>query len=356
MTAASGPRRLGDLAEFVGGRVVGDPDLMIHGVASIEAARRNDITFATNEKFLQEAFASAAACVIVALDVITDTGKTLLQTDNPRFAFARIAGLFAPPQRLIPGIHASAVVAPGAKTGRDVAIGPNAVVDEGAVLGDNVVLFPGVYVGKNAHIGEGTIIHANVTIEQEVRIGAHCIIHAGTVIGSDGFGFVENARKHYKIPQIGNVIIEDNVEIGSNCCVDRATSDSTIIRSGTKIDNLVHIAHNVVIGHDCLIVAQVGISGSVTVGNSVTLAGQVGIAGHLTIGDRTVVAAKSGVTKSIIGGVHVSGFPAKPHRDELNILANIQNLPSTVDKVNQLVTAVQRLGRRIDKFEGGDRS
>lgn len=344
--------KLIELAEFVGGRIIGDPEVRITGIASVETAKRGDITFAVSEQFMQNAQECAADCIIVP-PVLNESEKNLLLADNPRFAFAKIASLFYAPTRLPPGIHQTASIASTVRIGREVAIGSNAVIDDEAVIGDGAVIYPGVYVGKKAAVGAGTIVHANVTIEEEVEIGANCIIHSGTVIGSDGFGFVENSGKHYKIPQVGKVIVEDNVEIGSNCAVDRAATEATIIRSGTKIDNLVHIAHNVIIGHDCLIIAQVGISGSVTIGDNVTLAGQVGVAGHLQIGDRTVVAAKSGVTKSIPGGVHVSGFPAKPHNEEKKIVISMPRLPELIKKVTQLTTALQRIARRIDKLEGG---
>jgi UDP-3-O-[3-hydroxymyristoyl] glucosamine N-acyltransferase len=347
------PRPLRDLAEFVGGRIIGDPEMPITGVASIESARRTEITFALNEKYLQAAEEGEAACIIVPPHLTESDQKTLLTVDNPRFAFAKIAGLFAPPASVATGIHATAVIDPTTRLGRNVSIGAKVVVGREAIIGDDVVLYPGVYVGPKVSIGTGSAIHANVTVEDETAIGAHCIIHAGTVIGSDGFGFVENGGKHFKIPQTGRVVIEDNVEIGSNCAIDRAAADATIIRSGTKIDNLVHVAHNVVIGHDCLIVAQVGISGSVTIGNNVILAGQSGVAGHIEIGDRTVVAAKAGVTKSIPGGLHVSGFPAKPHLEEKRIMISLPKLPELIRKLGQLVTAVQRLARRLDKIEGG---
>lgn len=354
MPTSATPRRLSDLAEFVGGRIIGDAELFISGVASIETAERGDITFAVDQKFLDAAVACAASCIIVPQH-ITECDKTILQVENPRFAFAKIAALFAPRPRVKPGIHPTAIIDPSVKMGRDPAIGPLVVIEEGAVIGDAVVIFPGVYIGRGALIGDRTVVHANVTIEEEVIVGRHCIIHGGTVIGSDGFGFVENGGKHYKIPQIGNVVVEDNVEIGANCTVDRAASGSTIIHSGTKIDNLVHIAHNVVIGHDCLLIAQVGISGSVTVGNNAIFAGQSGVAGHLSIGDRTVVAAKAGVTKSLPGGLHVSGFPAKPHNEEKKIMVSLAKLPELIKRTAQLTTAVQRLARRLDKFEGGQK-
>lgn len=345
-------RRLSALAELVGGRIIGDPDLLITGVASVETATKSDITFAIEERFIANAESSPAACVIVP-NYVTDSEKTLLQVDNPRFAFAKIASIFAPPERFATGINSSAVISPQATVGREVAIGAHVVIEEDARIGDAAVLFPGVYVGRGCRVGSYTIINPNVVLEPGTEVGDHCIIHAGTVLGSDGFGFVENGGKHYKVPQIGNVVIDDNVEIGANCTIDRAASGSTIVKSGTKIDNLVHIAHNVVIGHDCLIVAQVGISGSVKVGDSVVFAGQAGVAGHLTIGDRTVIAAKSGVTKSLPGNLHVSGFPAKPHNEEKKIMVSLPRLPDIIRKVTQLTTAVQRLARRIDKLEGG---
>ena len=356
-------RRLSDLAEFVGGRIVGNKDIFISGVGSIETAERDDITFALNEKLLLEAADCAAACIIVPHnleqivsgngDGLSRAGKTLLKVDNPRFAFARIASLFSPPHRIAPGIHPTAVIAPSVALGREVAIGARVVVDEGAHIGDGVTLFPGVFIGRGSRIGASTIVHANVTVEHEVVIGSHCIIHAGTVIGSDGFGFVEHGGKHYKVPQIGGVVIGDNVEIGANCTIDRGASGNTIIKSGTKFDNLIHIAHNVVIGHDCLIIAQVGISGSVTVGDHCILAGQVGVAGHLEIGDQTVVAAKAGVTKTLPPRIHASGFPAKPHLEEKRIMISLPKLPEMVKKVVELTTAIQRLARRLDKIEGG---
>lgn len=347
------PRPLRELAEFVGGRVVGDPATPITGVASIESARRTEITFALNERYLQTAEAGEAACVIVPPYLTESEQKTLLISENPRFAFARIAGLFAPPASVEPGVHAAAVIDPSARLGRNVSIGARVVIGREAEIGDEVVLYPGVYVGSRVAIGAGSVIHANVTLEDETAIGARCVVQSGAVIGSDGFGFVENGGRHFKIPQTGRVVIEDNVEIGANCAIDRAAADATIIRAGTKIDNLVHVAHNVVIGRDCLIVAQVGISGSVTIGDNVVLAGQSGVAGHIEIGDRTVVAAKSGVTKSIPGGLHVSGFPAKPHLEEKRIMISLPKLPEMIKKLGQLVTAVQRLARRLDKIEGG---
>lgn len=344
--------RLADLAEFVAGRVIGDAELAITGVSAIETAGKGDITFAVEQRFLDSAMESEAACVIVPPH-ISESEKALLIVENPRFAFSKIATLFSPPRRISPGVHSSASVSPSARLGREIAIGANVVIEPGARIGDLVTLFPNVYVGENVVIGDSTIVHPNVTVECGVKIGAHCIVHAGTVIGSDGFGFVENQGKHYKIPQIGTVEIGDNVEIGANCAIDRAADGATIIKSGTKLDNLVHIAHSVVIGHDCLVIAQVGISGSTTVGDNVIFAGQAGVAGHIHIGDRTVVAAKSGVTKSISGNIHVSGFPAKPHNEEKKIVASLPKLPELIKKVGQLTTAVQRLARRIDRTEGG---
>ncbi|MBL4888749.1 MAG: UDP-3-O-(3-hydroxymyristoyl)glucosamine N-acyltransferase [Candidatus Lindowbacteria bacterium] len=344
--------QLSSLAELVSGRIVGNSDLMINGVSAIDTAKKGQITFAVEEKFLDAAHESEASCIIVPQH-IKECETTLLQAENPRFAFSKIASLFAPPRRMTAGIHASSVIDSSATIGREVALGPHVVIDENANIADSVAIFPNTYVGRNVSIGNNTIIHANVTLEEGVQIGSNCIIHAGTVIGSDGFGFVENGGKHYKIPQIGIVIIEDNVEIGSNCSIDRAAAGATIIHSGTKMDNLIHIAHNVEIGHDGLIIAQVGISGSVTVGDNVIFAGQAGVAGHLSIGDRTVVAARAGVTKPIAGNMHVSGFPAKPHNEERKILASMSKLPELLKKVTQLTTAVQRLARRIDKSEEG---
>lgn len=349
------PRTVGELAAFLGGEVVGDPGTAIRGAAAIEEAGPGDVTFALDERFLARAEASEAAAVI-APPALSSDRKTLVRVENPRFAFAQALHLFAPPApRPPPGIHPTAVVAPDAVLGAEVAVGAHAVVEAGAVLGDGAVVHAGAHVGAGARVGPHSEIGPRAVLCHRVEVGASCVIGPGTVIGSDGFGFVERDGVHHKIPQVGTVVIEDDVEIGALCAIDRAVTGETRIGAGTKMDNLVHVGHNVRIGRRCLVVAQVGISGSVTVGDRVVLAGQTGVGGHLTIGDGAVVAAKSGVTKSIPPGQYVSGFPARPHTEEKKIKVSMGRLPETVRRVGHLMRAVQRLARRIERLEATSR-
>lgn len=348
------PRTVGELAAFLGGEVAGDAATPIRGAAAVEEATGGDVTFALDERFLTRAEATGAAAVI-APPGLSSASKTLIRVENPRFAFAKALRLFAPPPPRPEGIHPAALVSPEAEVGAEVSIGPGAVVEAGARLGDGAILHAGAYVGPGARVGAHAEIGPRALLCHGVEVGASCVIGPGSVIGSDGFGFVEHQGAHYKIPQVGTVVLEDDVEIGALCAIDRAVTGETRIGAGTKMDNLVHIGHNVRIGRRCLIVAQVGVSGSVTVGDRVTLAGQTGVGGHLTIGDGTVVAAKSGVTKSIPPGGYYSGFPARPHREEKKIKAILGRLPETVRRVGHLVRAVQRLARRIERLESTGR-
>lgn len=349
------PRTVGELAEFLGGEVRGDPSAAIRGAAAVEEAGPGDVTFAVDGRFFGRAEACEAVAVIVPQGV-ESTRKTLVVVENPRFAFAKALHLFAPPPpRPAPGVHPTAVVAADAALGRDTAVGAHCVVEAGAALGDGAVLHPGAYVGAGCRVGAHTEVGPRAVLCHGTEVGASCIIGPGTVIGSDGFGFVENAGVHYKIPQVGRVVVEDDVEVGALCAIDRAVTGETRIGTGTKMDNLIHIGHNVRVGRRCLLVAQVGISGSVTIGDHVTLAGQTGVNGHITIGDRTVVAAKSGVTKSIPPGQFVSGFPARPHLEEKKIKVSLGRLPEMVRRVSHLIRAVQRLARRIERLEATNR-
>lgn len=224
-----------------------------------------------------------------------------------------------------------------------MAIGAYVTIEDNVSIGDNTIIYGGCYVGQYTKIGKDTLIYPNVSIREYVNIGSRVVIHSGTVIGSDGFGFANMDGVYERIPQIGSVAIEDDVDIGSNVTIDRARFDKTIIGRGTKIDNLVHIAHNVVIGENCIIVAQVGISGSASIGKGVTLAGQVGVVGHITIGDGAIVAGRSGVTKSVAPGAFVSGFPAKPHGVAKRVNACVQNLPRLFETVGGLKKKVAEL-------------
>jgi UDP-3-O-[3-hydroxymyristoyl] glucosamine N-acyltransferase len=234
------------------------------------------------------------------------------------------------------GISTQAAIDPTVKLGAGVAIGPFAVIENGAVIGDGTVIYSGCFIGANSKVGKNSILYPNVVIREEITVGDRAIIHSGTVLGSDGYGFATIEGKHQKIPQIGRVVVEDDVEIGANVTVDRATTGETRIGAGTKIDNLVHIAHNVRIGRDCLIVAQVGISGSTTIGNRVTLAGQVGVVGHVHIGDGAIITAQSGIMNDVAPGEVLFGSPARLHREAMKLQAIFGKLPEIYSAIKAL--------------------
>ncbi|HZI93433.1 MAG TPA: UDP-3-O-(3-hydroxymyristoyl)glucosamine N-acyltransferase [Patescibacteria group bacterium] len=300
---------LANLAARLGGVVHGEPDLPIDGIAPLQTAGPGDLTFLANPRYLTEARATRAAAVVVGPGVEL-AGKTVLVVADPYVALAALLEIFHPAKRPPPGVSPLSVVAGNCTMGTDITVMPGAVIGSGCVIGDRAVLMSGVMVGDGVSLGEDTLLHPNVVVYQGCVIGRRVIIHAGAVIGSDGFGFARDGGRHRKIPQVGNVVIGDDVEIGANVTVDRATFGSTVIGRGTKIDNLVQIGHNVQIGEDSLLVAQVGISGSTRIGKGVTFAGQSGAVGHVEIGDGVIVGAKSAVTHDIAAGAFVIGHPA----------------------------------------------
>ncbi|MFW5981985.1 MAG: UDP-3-O-(3-hydroxymyristoyl)glucosamine N-acyltransferase [Halanaerobiaceae bacterium] len=332
-----------ELAEKVDGNLVGDPDIKITSVAGVKESSHNSITFAESKDYIKAASESSAAVVIVPQDV-SIKGKTTIQVSNPRLVYAMISSFFAPNIYYKPGIHPSAVIEESAQIAKNVSIHPGVIIDENVILSDNVIIAAGVYIGRDVKIGRDTIIHPNVVIEYDSEIGSNVIIHAGTVIGSDGYGFVSTDQGHQKIPQLGNVIIGDNVEIGANVTIDRGASGPTVIGNGTKIDNLVQIAHNVKVGEDCLIIAQVGIAGSTEIANRVTLAGKTGVVGHLKIGDNAIIASSSLVTKNVASDVFYSGNPAHDHKQELREQAARRKLP-------ELLKTVKKLEKKINELE-----
>lgn len=338
-------KTLKELAELAGGKVIGDETTEIFGVMSIDDARQGQITFVSNPKYLKKLPETSASAIIVSKNP-EGTNKPLLINENPYLAYAKIVSLFHCNPALSGKIASSSFIGENCRLGEDVFIYPFVYVGKNVSLGDRVILFPGVYVGDDSIIGEETIINPNVSIYKGTRIGKRVIIHAGSVIGSDGFGYARDGKKSYKIPQIGVVQIDDDVEIGSNSSIDRAALGKTWIKRGAKIDNLVQIGHNVNIGEDSIIVSHVGISGSVEVGNNVTLAGQVGVAGHIKIGDNVTVGAKSGITKSIVQNQVVAGFPAIPHREWLKSQASITKLPEMRKKINELEKRIKQLEGR----------
>lgn len=335
-----------ELAEMVEGSLKGDPELKITNVSGVAESNAHSVTFAENKDYLKAAEEAEAGLVIVPED-IDYSNKTLIQVVNPRLAYARIASLFTPDVFYKPGIHSSAMVAETASLGSNVSIHPGVVIGEEVIIGNNVILAPGVYVGENVKIGENTVVHPNVVIEYDSIIGNDVIIHGGTVIGSDGYGFVTDEEGHHKIPQLGNVIIEDLVEIGANVTVDRGTSGPTIVGKGSKIDNLVQIAHNVKIGPECLIIAQVGIAGSTELGKRVTLAGKVGVVGHIKVNDNVTIASSSLVTKNVPEGVFYSGNPAQDHHQELRAQATIRKIPDMLKRIRELEEQIEILKGEI---------
>ena len=341
---------LGKIADIVKGRLEGDPHIAIQGISSLEHASESDISFYFSPKY-KDLLKITRARAILTKERITGFSGAQILVDDPEKAYVRLATLFTPPVPRYPGISDDAQVHESAIIGDGVSIYPFVYIGEGATIGNETILFPGVYVGKGVTIGDKTVIYPNVTILENTVIGSEVIIHSGTVIGSDGFGFVQQEGASVKIPQLGNVRIEEQVEIGANCCIDRATFGSTVIGRGVKTDNLVQIAHNVIIGENTIIVAQAGISGSVTIGKQVVIGGQVGIADHLEIGDGVMIASQSGVAKSIPAGQIVSGTPTLPHRRWLRSMGIVGRLPELSERIRRLEKKVAALEKQSNGGE-----
>lgn len=325
-----------DIARHLGAEITGDPTVSLTGFAPADTARAGDLTFAETEDYFRRADQSAASAILVGNHQALTSGKTLLRVPNPRVAFAKALPLFFPEPVFAPGVHPSAVVAPSARVDASAHVGPGCVVGDRTVIGPRCVLEGGNHVGADCRLGEDTRLFPNVVVYARSQIGRRVRIHAGTAVGSDGFGYVLDQGRHLKVPQIGNVIIGDDVEIGANVTIDRGALGPTVIGEGTKIDNLVQIAHNVVLGSHCILCGQVGISGSTKVGNYTTLAGQVGLAGHLNIGSRVMLAAQSGVMHNIADGEKWLGTPAQPDRQMKRAYLALQRLPELLRRVSQL--------------------
>lgn len=320
--------RLKEIAEKLGARL--DPpaqDLEIIGVAPIESASAGQISFIANPKYAPLAKTTSASALIVD-DKFPEVAKPLLRTKNPQFAYARSVELFYKPPKYALGIHPTAVVDPSAHIGPNASIGACAVIGAGVEIGENCTLQPHVVIYRDVKIGKNFFAHANVSIRENCLIGNNVLLHNGVVIGSDGFGFAKNDRgAWHKIPQTGRVVIEDDVEIQANCCIDRASLGETRIGRNTKIDNLTHVAHNCIVEENSMLCAQVGLAGSTEVGKNVILAGQVGVAGHCKIGDNVVVTAQSGTHGDIPAGSMVSGSPAFDHKQWLRSVTAFVKLP-----------------------------
>ncbi|MDP6795031.1 MAG: UDP-3-O-(3-hydroxymyristoyl)glucosamine N-acyltransferase [Verrucomicrobiota bacterium] len=331
-----------EIAEQVGGEVVGNGDVKLVGFAQADAARAGDLTFAEDEKFFRLAEQSEASAIL-ATDQFSSDDKTVIRVQNARVAFARVLPLFFPEKQFGPGVHPSAVIAESARVDETAHIGPNCVIGENAVIGRQTVLEANCSVGDQSSLGQAVRFFPNVTIYPQSRIGDRVRIHSASVVGSDGYGYVFDEGHHRKIPQIGGVVIGNDVEIGASVTIDRGALGNTEIGDGTKIDNLVQIGHNVVIGKHCLIVAQTGIGGSTQIGEFSTLAGQVGVIGHITIGPKAVIASKSAVMGSLEGGKQYMGIPAVPDIQAKRQIVAVQKLPDLAKRVRELEQQVAEM-------------
>lgn len=340
--------RVREIAAEVGGDAEGDLECVVFDVKPIEEAGDGEITFVANKRYEAELGRTRAACVVIPRKLANRDARTVIRHDNPYLAFARLIALFRPPPpRPAPGVHASAAIAPGARLGRDVAIEAGVVIADGAVIGDRAVIGALSYVGDRSTVGEDARLYPRVVLYHDVSIGRRSIVHSGAVIGSDGFGYANDEQgSHVKVPQVGTVIVEDDVEIGANTTIDRAVLGATRIGRGTKIDNLVQIAHNVEVGAGSILVAQCGISGSTKLGKGVIVAAQAGLVGHIELGDGARVYASAGVTKDVGAGEAVLGQPAVPLEEGRRAYALIARLP-------EMKKDIAALERRITKLEAG---
>ena len=337
------------IAEMLNGQVDGDGSVMIHDLSKIEEGRKGTLTFLANPKYEQYIYTTAASLAVVAKDFTPEqelpSTLTLLRVDEPRSSFATLLKAYDQMMAMPPGISEQAIVSENATIGKNVHIGAGVIIGTGSVIGDNSVLHAGSQVGNQVTIGTDCIFHPGARVLDRCKIGCHVTLHSGVVVGSDGFGFAPNSENNYhKVPQIGNVIIEDHVEIGANTTVDRATLGSTVIQKGVKIDNLIQIAHNVEIGENTVIAAQTGIAGSTKIGKNCMIGGQVGIVGHIEIADEVKIAAQSGIAKSISQeGSIVQGSPAFSIMNYKKAYVGFRKLPSIIDDLSDLRKSVAQL-------------
>jgi UDP-3-O-[3-hydroxymyristoyl] glucosamine N-acyltransferase len=341
-------KTLSELADYVHGRVVGDGQVVIDRVAAIDEAGSGAITFLANRRYQPFLVTSSASAIIVGPGVVKNPqaqpGRGYLETSNPYLAFAKILQLFNPPARQSRQVSSLATIDTTACIGAEVTVFPHVFVAEQVKVGNRTVLYPGVFLGAGSEVGDDCVLHANVVVREGCRVGNRVILHAGAVVGSDGFGYAREGAVRVKIPQVGNVKIEDDVEIGANTTIDRATLGQTVIGRGTKIDNLVQIAHNVTIGENSVIAAQAGIAGSTRIGNNVTLAGQVGVVNHIQIGDGATIGPQSGVPQSVAAGAVLSGgIAAAPHHEWLKVMALLPQLPKLWSLVRGLEKQISEL-------------
>jgi len=337
-----------DVAFFIGGELVGDGNKPISGINGAKEAKETDLAFILEERFENLIETSNAACLIIPKSLKGTYRKTVIKVDEPGAAFTKIINFVLPDRIPHPsGIHQTALVGKTAKLGSGVALAAYVVVEDGAVIGEKTVVYPFCYIGKNSRIGKSCILYPSVTIRESILIGDRVAIHPGSVIGADGFGyFPQKDGTHAKIPQLGTVVIEDDVEIGACTTIDRARFDKTVIGKGSKIDNLVQVAHNVIIGPNCILAAQTGISGSTELGRNVMLGGQVGVADHLKLGDFVMAGAKSGISKSFPANTTLLWYPAKPVAKARDIIASVGLLPKLYARVRALEAKIKELEKR----------
>jgi UDP-3-O-[3-hydroxymyristoyl] glucosamine N-acyltransferase len=337
-------KTLGEIALLIKGDLKGPENFPVSGIQALIAAGPDEISFAVGSHYRENVEKSRAGAMVLPKDWPYLLDRPSVLVEDPYLAYALIASAFLDKPFSALGVSSKAHVGSSCEIDQNVSIYPGVFIGDRVRIGPYVTLYPGVYVGNDVYIEEETTLYPNVVIYESCRLGKRVAVHAGTVIGSDGFGYARHGESHVKIPQIGIVVIEDDVEIGANCTIDRASLGETRIGQGTKIDNLVQIAHNVSIGAGSLLVAQVGVSGSTRLGKGVVLGGQVGVVGHIELGDRVMVGAQSGVAKSVAAGEVVSGSPAMPHRLWLKAGSALKRLP-------ELVKEVRYLKRRIDRLE-----
>ena len=324
------------LADLTGGKVMGNPKLEINGVSEIQRGRSGTITFLSNPKYKKYVKDTAASAILTADESVLTNFDGIL-VDNPQLVFAKVLEYFQDKPKIVWGIHPTATISDNTNISGHVSIGPNCVVDEGVRIGENMVIGANTVLGRNVVVGANSNLHCNIHVYHSCTIGNSCTIFSGTVIGSDGFGYVELDGIHHKTPQTGSVVISDNVDIGANCSIDRGTIGDTFIGPGSKMDNLVHIAHNVKTGRGCLFAAGVAIAGSVEIGDFCIFAGQSGVVPHVKIGNRAVFAVRSGATKSLSGGKVYAGMPAREIREQ--------------NKKDAVLSEIDILKKRISKIE-----
>jgi len=335
-----------EVAEKLNGEVIGDGTVPLTGFAAADRAVVGDLTFAEKDTYFAAAEASAASAILVS-GPFTSATKVIIRVANARVAAARVLPLFFPPEEFSPGIHPTAIVAPTAQIAPSAHVGPGCVIGERVKLGARSALLGGNHIGADSQLGDDVRLFPNVVIYARTQIGHRVAVHAGTVIGSDGYGYVFDAGRHVKILQVGNVVIGDDVEIGANSAVDRAALGSTVIGAGTKIDNLVHVAHNVVFGQHCLIMGQCGFAGSTQFGDYCVIASQSGVSGHLTIGRQVTVGAKSGVIRDVPDNETVLGYPAVPDKQAKRQWVGIQKMPEVIMRMRELEKQVAALTAKV---------